>query len=162
MSDPEYKTRQNMIMKFKLSLKDLTIELHSISSLDKKAKAADNEDLLGFDDPGYEQQNSKWENTDNMFHEQAQLKKETDAMGTEIDRLAENVTVLNKMFKQMHEMIFEQGTIVDRIDYNIEQASEKVRAGTKKLVKAKEHQDNTCANKVIFCEMVTIFALFLI
>lgn len=66
------------------------------------------------------------------------------------------------MFKQMHEMIFEQGTIVDRIDYNIEQASNKVKAGTKKLQKAKEHQDNTCANKVIFCEMTVIFILFAI
>ena len=86
MSDAEYKARQNIIMKFRISQKDLTLALHSVSSQDKRAKAADNEDLLGFEEPGYEQQNSKWENTDNMFHEQAQLKKETDAMGNEIGR----------------------------------------------------------------------------
>lgn len=69
-----------------------------------------------------------------MFHDpqQAQLKKETEAVGEDIDRIAGNVTVLHKMFKQMHEMIFEQGTVVDRIDYNIETAGKKIKQGTKK------------------------------
>ena len=59
-------------------------------------------------------------------------------------------------------MIFDQGTIVDRIDYNIEEGQRHIKGGVQKLVKAKEHQDNTCATKVIKCEMATALFLFLI
>lgn len=68
-------------------------------------------------------------------YDQEQIKREVNDMDNDVVRLADNVSNLHKMFKQMHEMIFEQGTIVDRIDYQIEQGATKVKQGTKKLVK---------------------------
>jgi len=40
---------------------------------------------------------------------------------------------LHDMFKQMSEVVYEQGQIVDRIDYNIEKALDQVDKGTKEL-----------------------------
>ena len=87
------------------------------------------------------------------------MRREVNEMGEDVDRLASNVTQLHRMFKQMTELIFEQGTIVDRIDYQIEQGATRVKQGTKKIVQAKEHQDNTCANRVIKCQFFVVIAL---
>lgn len=68
-------------------------------------------------------------------YDQEQLRRDVNDMDGDVIRLADNVSNLHKMFKQMHEMIFEQGTIVDRIDYQIEQGATRIKQGTKKLVK---------------------------
>jgi syntaxin 16 len=125
--------------------------------LEKRGSSiSSNEDLLGLEE------NPLAPNSSEKLWEQQQIQRDTDNMDQDVNTLADSVTVLHKMFKQMHEMIFEQGTIVDRIDYNIEQGQRHVKDGTKKLVKAKEHQDNTCATRVIKCEMFTALFLFLI
>ena len=70
-----------------------------------------------------------------LNYEQEQQRKETGEMNVEVEKQADNVTVLHKMFKQMHDMIFEQGTIVDRIDYQIEQGYDKIKKGNQQLFK---------------------------
>lgn len=60
-------------------------------------------------------------------------------MDKDIHRLAENVTNLHALFKQMNEMVYEQGQMVDRIDYNIEKALISVGKGNKELVSVSEN-----------------------
>lgn len=67
--------------------------------------------------------------------EQDQQKKEAMELDSEINRIAENVTNLHALFKQMNEVVYEQGQIVDRIDFNIEQALVQTKKGNKNLVK---------------------------
>lgn len=67
--------------------------------------------------------------------EQDQQKKEALALDSEITRIAENVSNLHALFKQMNEVVFEQGQIVDRIDYNIGEALVKTKKGNQHLVK---------------------------
>jgi len=54
-------------------------------------------------------------------------------MDNEISRLSENVTNLHDMFKQMNEIVYAQGEIVDRIDYNINKALDNVSTGVVEL-----------------------------
>lgn len=61
-------------------------------------------------------------------------KQEALAMDSEITKLADTVKNLHAMFKQMNEMVYEQGQIVDRIDFNIEQALISCTKGNKELV----------------------------
>jgi len=42
---------------------------------------------------------------------------------------------LNHLFKQMNDIVLEQGTIVDRIDYNIEKSATDTRLAKKELHK---------------------------
>lgn len=67
--------------------------------------------------------------------EQDQQKKEALELDSEINRIAENVTNLHALFKQMNEVVHEQGQVVDRIDFNIEQALVKTKKGNKHLEK---------------------------
>ena len=40
----------------------------------------------------------------------------------ELNKLIDSINDLNHLFKQMNHIVLEQGTIVDRIDYNLESA----------------------------------------
>ena len=78
---------------------------------------------------------------------------------SEVQRLAQNVTNLYALFKQMNEVVFEQGLIVDRIDHNIDTALRTTEKGVKHLKKAQEHQKSNCADRVIKCQVTSIIAM---
>ena len=54
-------------------------------------------------------------------------------MDKDIDRVAENISNLYSLFKHMNEIIYDQGKIVDRIDYNVDQALIHVKKGTREV-----------------------------
>ena len=56
------------------------------------------------------------------------LKRDED-----VNRLIDNINKLNHLFKQMNDIVIEQGTIVDRIDFNIEQSADLTRKAKKEL-----------------------------
>ena len=45
-----------------------------------------------------------------------------------------------QIFKDLNQLVIEQGTIVDRIDYNMDQAVTKVHEGLQQVVKAEEYK----------------------
>lgn len=53
----------------------------------------------------------------------------------DINKLVDNINKLNQLFKDMNQLVIEQGTIVDRIDYNIEKALDSTTRAKKELVK---------------------------
>ena len=61
-------------------------------------------------------------------------------MNAEVQKIMASINELNSMFKDLRDMVVEQGTVLDRIDYNIEQAHTKISAGVKELQGAREQQ----------------------
>lgn len=55
-----------------------------------------------------------------------------------------------------------QGSILDRIDYNIENAHIKVEAGLGELKKARKHQSSNMKMKCILIEAVIVISLIFI
>ena len=53
-------------------------------------------------------------------------------------------------------LVIDQGTILDRIDYNMEAAVDHVKAGVVELVKAEEHQKNAMPFRCIILLVVLI------
>lgn len=58
----------------------------------------------------------------------------------EIQRIAKSVSELAKMFRELSVLVVEQGTILDRIDHNMDMAVERTKDGVANLVKAEEYQ----------------------
>ena len=56
----------------------------------------------------------------------------------ELDNIVKGVNNLQEMFKDMNVLVNEQGTILDRIDYNIDLGYENVSKGKKKINDANE------------------------
>jgi t-SNARE complex subunit (syntaxin) len=51
----------------------------------------------------------------------------------DIERLSENMKLINRMFRDVQEVVYVQGEVVDRIDYNIANADRNVVSANKEL-----------------------------
>lgn len=60
-----------------------------------------------------------------------------------ITKLAQNIQELNQIFKDLNSLVIDQGTLLDRLDYNIEQAEKHINQGTQEVVKAENYQKNS-------------------
>ncbi len=67
----------------------------------------------------------------------------------EIQELADSVKDLAVLFKELSTLVIEQGSIIDRIDYNVETAMVNTQKGKKHLVKAREAQKSNRARSIL-------------
>ncbi|ETI45920.1 hypothetical protein, variant [Phytophthora nicotianae CJ01A1] len=77
----------------------------------------------------------------------------------EIQRIATSITELATIFKELAVLVIDQGTILDRIDYNMEQVVEQTEKGIEELEKAEETQKNSRPMKCIGLLLVMIFVM---
>ena len=75
----------------------------------------------------------------------------------ELNILLDNVNELAELYKEMQNLVMQQGTILDRIDYNIDIASTNVSAGKKSIIKADKYMKNNCFRNVIIVLLICIF-----
>ena len=74
--------------------------------------------------------------------------------------IVKSIVDLNQIYKDLSNLVEEQGTVLDRIDYNIESTQTKVYEGYKQLQKAERYQR---ANRKMYCIfMLSIVTLFMI
>ena len=75
----------------------------------------------------------------------------------DLTNLLISVNDLAQIFEDMQTLVMEQGTILDRIDYNIDIASSNISQGKKNITKADKHMKNNCFRNVIIILIVIIF-----
>lgn len=80
----------------------------------------------------------------------------------EIVQIAKSIEELSSIFKELAVLVIDQGTILDRIDYNMEAVVEHTKEGIGQLEKAERHQKNARPMKCIICLSITIFILLCI
>ena len=117
-------------------------------------------ELVGEDDPTIEINTFMKEEENNqkdnflMVDNSHQMLKKRD---TELNQLLNSVQDLAGIFKDMQSLVMEQGSILDRIDYNIDIASTNVVKGKNSLIKANEYHKNNCFRNIIIVLLVCIF-----
>ena len=127
-------------------------------------------ELVGEDDPTFQIKTSskKDENNINNTVDNFLITEENNLQlvrrNNQLNDLLNNVNDLAELFKDMQSLVMEQGSILDRIDYNIDMASTNVTSGKKSIVKANEYHKNNCFRNVIIVLLICIFieALLLI
>lgn len=80
----------------------------------------------------------------------------------EIVRIAKSIEELAAIFKELAVLVIDQGTILDRIDYNMETAVEHAKEGVKQLEKAEQHQKNAMSVKCIMVLVLLIIIMLAI
>ncbi|KAJ2347173.1 Integral membrane protein SED5 [Coemansia sp. RSA 2671] len=80
----------------------------------------------------------------------------------ELAKIHESIVELAAVFGQMQEMVIDQGTILDRIDFNIENTVVNVAAAAEELVAADRHHKGAVANKCIIVLAIVVIALVVI
>ena len=146
MQQTVYKKITDFTKKFKLNQEIYT----------KKYK-----ELVGEEDPTYDiNSNLKEEKNDNNINNFLMTDNSNLALqrrDNELNQLLNSVNDLAQIFKDMQTLVMEQGSILDRIDYNIDIASTNVTRGKKSIVKANEYQKKNCFRNVIIVLIVCIF-----
>ena len=80
----------------------------------------------------------------------------------EIIKVAQSINELAQLFKELNVLVIEQGTILDRIDYNIEQTKSRVQQGVQELEKADEYSKKMLTLKCILALLLVIIILVIV
>ena len=80
----------------------------------------------------------------------------------EISQLTDSINALAVLFKDFSVLVIEQGTILDRIDYNVENAVFHVKKANVHLESALKIEKSTRARNCLTCLAVTVFVLVVI
>lgn len=97
---------------------------------------------------------------------QAQLRQNThkvEQREKEITAIVNSITELSTIFKDLAVLVVDQGTILDRIDYNLEQSSTHVERGRQQLEQGEKYQKK--ASRKLHCIglfMLVILILFIL
>ncbi|VDN26681.1 unnamed protein product [Gongylonema pulchrum] len=84
------------------------------------------------------------ESSDGLTMEQIQLLLQNADMVKERERdvmsVSKSIVELNSLFKDLASMVVDQGTVLDRIDYNVEQATLRVKSALTSVQRAEKYQ----------------------
>ncbi|CAI4051111.1 hypothetical protein SKDZ_15G1360 [Saccharomyces kudriavzevii ZP591] len=132
---------------------------------------ANTEDTLLLDDEEGEAAREKREGLDIEDYSKRTLQRQQQLHDTtaeaylrerdeEITQLARGVLEVSTIFREMQDLVIDQGTIVDRIDYNLENTVVELKSADKELNKATHYQKRTQKCKVILLLTLCVIALF--
>lgn len=80
----------------------------------------------------------------------------------EIRQVVQSISDLNEIFRDLATMVVEQGTVLDRIDYNVEQSCVKTDEGLKQLQKAEQYQKKNRKMLVILILFVLVIVMIVV
>lgn len=76
----------------------------------------------------------------------------------EITSIVNSISELQTIFKDLSILIVDQGSILDRIDYNIEMASHHIEEGRKQLVQGEKYQKSATKKYIIILLILIVLA----
>lgn len=80
----------------------------------------------------------------------------------ELNEIAKSIASLAEVFKDLQAMVIDQGTLMDSIEYNVEQTVVHVQEAAKELKVATTYQKSTGRRKCIFLLVLIIVGLILV
>lgn len=80
----------------------------------------------------------------------------------EIEDIAQGIIELANIFSELQNMVIDQGTMLDRIDYNIERMNTDVKAADKELKTATNYQRKSAKRKIILLLILVIVGLVIL
>ena len=84
-----------------------------------------------------------------------------DKRTKEITELSKSIHHLAEVFRDLQTMIVDQGTLLDRIDYNIEDMSHNVKSAHQELTQARDLQKKSKESYILFILVVLVVVLFI-
>lgn len=107
----------------------------------------------GFIDTGF---------NDLQLQEVETMEIDAQQRSAEILQIAQSISELHTIFKELAVLVIDQGSILDRIDYNIEQVVDQSREANVQLQKAERASKSNRAMRCMYCLVVANFILLLV
>lgn len=79
----------------------------------------------------------------------------------ELTQIAQSIASLAELFKDLSVMVIDQGTLLDSVEYNIEQTAVQMEEAVRELNTATRYQKSTGRRKCIFLLVLIIFGLII-
>ena len=98
---------------------------------------------------------------DDRDNEIEAMQQATLSRDVEIQNLVKGINDLAVIFKELSILVIDQGNILDRIDYNIEQAVSHTKKGNVQLRKSEEYQTSRIRS-CICCLIVSIIVMLIL
>ncbi|KAH9811816.1 t-SNARE [Melampsora americana] len=80
----------------------------------------------------------------------------------EIEGITQSILELSEMFKDLSTLVIDQGTMLDRIDYHVEEMSRDLKGTVHELKIANKHSNRSGKCRLIFLLIILIFAAILL
>jgi syntaxin 16 len=80
----------------------------------------------------------------------------------EIEKIAQGVIDLSNIFQDLQSMVIDQGSLLDRVDYNVERTAEHVKAADKELNVATGYQKKTTKRKIMLLLILLVVGMFIL
>lgn len=80
----------------------------------------------------------------------------------EIDEITRGIVELSDIFRDLQGMVIDQGTMLDRIDYNVDNVATEVHAADKELIVAMGYQKRTTKRRIILLLLFIIVGVLII
>jgi syntaxin 16 len=90
------------------------------------------------------------------------LDTQIDQREREIEKIAQGVIDLSNIFQELQTMVIDQGTVLDRIDYNVERTAEHVKEAHKELKVATGYQKRSTKRKIILLLILIVAGAFIL
>ncbi|KAL0955920.1 hypothetical protein HGRIS_002111 [Hohenbuehelia grisea] len=84
------------------------------------------------------------------------------ARDRELAEIAKSIAQLAELFKDLSALVIDQGTLLDSVEYNIEQTAVQMQDAVRELDTATKYQKNTGRRKCIFLLLLIIFGLIVV
>lgn len=98
-----------------------------------------------------------------------QLRRRTGVMDAaidqrerEIEKIAQGVIDLSHIFQELNSMVIDQGSLLDRIDYNVERTAEQTKEAEKELTTATKYQRRGTRRLVILLLILLVVGMFIL
>ena len=157
MSQIEQTIKDNIILNLSNKIQEFSVEFRKneqeftekLQKLGNKLSVIDDEDtsLKDFD--------KKYSNK--FFYKQTNQDFQVVDRNKGIDTLLESINELSNIFHDLQTVVQEQGTILDRIDYNIEIAAENTKNAYGHITEANKLQKQSCFRNTTLIIMFIIF-----
>ena len=80
----------------------------------------------------------------------------------EINDIAKGIIELADIFRELQSMVIDQGTMLDRIDYNVERMATDVKGAEKELVVATNYQRRNTKRKILLLLLLLVVGMFVL
>ncbi|GAB1743405.1 hypothetical protein NU219Hw_g9240t2 [Hortaea werneckii] len=126
-----------------------------------------------YTDPAMQDSESDRLGAQSTLQQTAQVRRRTttssSAMDTtitqrerEIEKIAQGVIDLSNIFQELNTMVIDQGSLLDRIDYNVERTHDHVQGAERELKVATGYQRRSTKRKLILLLVLVVLGLFVL
>ena len=122
-----------------------------------------------YTDPAMMEEEADRSSAQNTLQQTAQVRQRKGVMDSaivqreqEIEKIAQGVIDLSNIFQELNSMVIDQGSLLDRIDYNVERTSDHVKAAEKELTVATKYQKKGAKRMIILLLILLVVGMFIL